>query len=145
MKRCTSQEKRTLVFFFSDNGAPFGDGHGGSGPNGGVNTPLRDGKHSVYEGGVRVPFVVSWPGHLPAREQAGSDLENRIRERKTDRGPDGCALVFHTSAGERSRRVQTQEARKAAPPAPRDRRISVAQPISRFLKTFCSTFAFIPA
>jgi len=64
--RATGQEKRTLVFFFSDNGAPFGDGHGGSGPNGGVNTPLRDGKHSVYEGGVRVPFVVSWPGHLPA-------------------------------------------------------------------------------
>ena len=64
--RETGQEKRTLVFFFSDNGAPFGDGHGGSVPNGGVNTPLRDGKHSVYEGGVRVPFVVSWPGHLPA-------------------------------------------------------------------------------
>jgi arylsulfatase A-like enzyme len=64
--RETGQEKRTLVFFFSDNGAPFGDGHGGSVPNGGVNTPLRDGKHSVYEGGVRVPFVVSWPSHLPA-------------------------------------------------------------------------------
>ncbi|HEY3899258.1 MAG TPA: sulfatase-like hydrolase/transferase [Chthoniobacter sp.] len=64
--RETGQEQRTLVFFFSDNGAPFGDGHGGSGPNGGVNTPLRDGKHSVYEGGVRVPFVASWPGHLPS-------------------------------------------------------------------------------
>ena len=30
------------------------------------NTPLRDGKGSVYEGGVHVPFVVSWPGTLPA-------------------------------------------------------------------------------
>ena len=64
--RETGQDRRTLVFFFSDNGAPFGDGNGGSGPNGGVNTPLRDGKHSVYEGGIHVPFVVSWPGHLPA-------------------------------------------------------------------------------
>jgi arylsulfatase A-like enzyme len=54
------------VFFFSDNGSPFGNGNGGSGPCGGLNTPLRDGKHSVYEGGVRVPFVVSWPGRLPA-------------------------------------------------------------------------------
>lgn len=64
--RETGQEQRTLVFFFSDNGSPFGNGNGGSLPCGGLNTPLRDGKHSVYEGGVRVPFVVSWPGHLPA-------------------------------------------------------------------------------
>jgi arylsulfatase A-like enzyme len=64
--RETGQERKTLVFFFSDNGSPFGDGNGGSRPCGGLNTPLRDGKHSVYEGGVRVPFVVSWPGRLPA-------------------------------------------------------------------------------
>ena len=64
--RETGQDRRTLVFFFSDNGSPFGDGNGGSKPCGGVNAPLRDGKHSVYEGGVRVPFVVSWPGRLPA-------------------------------------------------------------------------------
>jgi arylsulfatase A-like enzyme len=63
--RETGQERRTLVFFFSDNGAPVGTGNGGSGPNGGLNTPLRDGKHSVYEGGIHVPFVVSWPGRLP--------------------------------------------------------------------------------
>jgi arylsulfatase A-like enzyme len=62
----TNQDRRTLVFFFSDNGAPVTDKNGGSGPNGGVNAPLRDGKHSIYEGGVRVPFVVTWPGHLPA-------------------------------------------------------------------------------
>jgi arylsulfatase A-like enzyme len=62
----TGQDKRTLVFFFSDNGAPVSKSNGGSGPNGGQNTPLRDGKHSVYEGGVRVPFVVRWPGKLPA-------------------------------------------------------------------------------
>jgi arylsulfatase A-like enzyme len=50
----------TLIFFFSDNG--------GAKKNHADNTPLRDYKHSVYEGGLRVPFVVSWPGHL----QAGS-------------------------------------------------------------------------
>ncbi|MBN1489290.1 MAG: sulfatase-like hydrolase/transferase [Phycisphaerae bacterium] len=44
----------TLVWFFSDNGGVrrFGD----------VNTPLREGKLTVYEGGVRVPAVVWWPG-----------------------------------------------------------------------------------
>ena len=67
--RETGQERRTLVFFFSDNGSPFGSGNGGSLPCGGLNTPLRDGKHSVYEGGVRVPFLVSWPGRLPAGKE----------------------------------------------------------------------------
>ena len=50
--------KNTLVFYLSDNGAAL------SRPNdlGGVNLPLRNGKGSVYDGGVRVPFVMSWPG-----------------------------------------------------------------------------------
>jgi arylsulfatase A-like enzyme len=59
--RDTAQDQRTLVFFFSDNGGPVGDKGNGS-----INTPLRGGKGSMYEGGVRVPFVVSWPGRLPA-------------------------------------------------------------------------------
>ena len=28
--------------------------------------PLRGGKHGQYEGGVRIPFIVRWPGHTPA-------------------------------------------------------------------------------
>lgn len=56
--RASGQERRTLVFFFSDNGGPIT-------VNGSLNTPFRDGKGSVYEGGVHVPFVVSWPGRLP--------------------------------------------------------------------------------
>jgi arylsulfatase A-like enzyme len=58
----------TLIFFLSDNGAAL------SRPNdlGGVNLPLRSGKGSVYDGGVRVPFVMSWPGTLKQGEK--SDL-----------------------------------------------------------------------
>jgi arylsulfatase A-like enzyme len=57
--RASGQEERTLVFFFSDNGGPIG-------PNGSLNSPLRDAKGSVYEGGIRVPFVMRWPAVLKA-------------------------------------------------------------------------------
>lgn len=32
----------------------------------GFNGPLRGGKHNQYEGGVRIPLIVRWPGHVPA-------------------------------------------------------------------------------
>jgi arylsulfatase A-like enzyme len=52
-------ERNTLVIFFSDNG---GGGNGG-------NKPLRAGKSSLFEGGLRVPFIARWPGHIPANTQ----------------------------------------------------------------------------
>jgi arylsulfatase A-like enzyme len=50
------QEKNTLVLFMSDNG---GSGNGGNGP-------LKGSKSSMWEGGLRVPFIAWWPGNLPA-------------------------------------------------------------------------------
>lgn len=48
----------TLVLFFSDNG--------GANIFGGVNTPLRGQKGETFEGGIRVPAVMRWPGQLAA-------------------------------------------------------------------------------
>lgn len=56
--RTSGQEQNTLIFFFSDNGGPITK-------NGSNNGPLRGGKGDVYEGGMRVPFVVKWPAKLP--------------------------------------------------------------------------------
>lgn len=54
-------DQDTLVIFFSDNGPFLSYGnHAGSA------APLREGKLTSYEGGVRVPFIARWPGHVPA-------------------------------------------------------------------------------
>jgi arylsulfatase len=53
--------EKTLVIFSSDNGPFLSYGtHGGSAG------PLREGKLTAYEGGVRVPTIMRWPGTIPA-------------------------------------------------------------------------------
>ena len=64
--RETGQEERTLVVFFSDNGAPP--------KNGSHNTPLRGGKGTTWEGGVREPFVMQWKGTLPVGQVVDSPV-----------------------------------------------------------------------
>jgi arylsulfatase A-like enzyme len=56
-------DENTLIFFISDNGGPVMTG---TTVNGSSNAPLRGSKRTTLEGGVRVPFVASWKGHLPA-------------------------------------------------------------------------------
>jgi len=59
----------TIVFFSSDNG-PHKEG--GADPTFFESAgPLRGLKRDLYDGGIRAPFIVRWPGHVPAGEVTG--------------------------------------------------------------------------
>jgi arylsulfatase A-like enzyme len=57
-------EENTMVIFLSDNGGGLGS----------ENSPLRGGKSTIWEGGVRVPCIMKWPGKV----EGGRVIDNFI-------------------------------------------------------------------
>jgi len=73
-------DQQTLLIFASDNGAlPTFKGDRSAG--------LRGSKLSLYEGGIRLPFIVHWPGHAP-----GGRVDNQTVIAAVDLLPTFCAL-----------------------------------------------------
>src|SRR4029077_4773008 len=52
----------------------------------GYGLDLRGGKHNMYEGGVRVPFILRWPGHVEA---------GRVEEKSVISGIDWLPTLCH--------------------------------------------------
>ena len=88
----SGKSDNTLVIFTSDNG-----GH----PEVSTNGPLRGSKWNLYQGGLRVPLVIRWPGHVAAGSTCaetviGTDLTATLMEvagSDTGSATDGVSLL----------------------------------------------------
>ena len=96
-------DKNTLIIFTSDNGGLDRNGS----PT--ENAPLRSGKGYAYEGGIRVPFLVRWPGVIPAGKISDEPVcsidilptvvEAAGAKAPSDRAIDGLSLMPHLKSG----------------------------------------------
>lgn len=100
----------TLVVFTSDNGGL----HVPEGPHPRIthNTPYRAGKGFVYEGGLRIPLIVRWPGHVPAGKVVDTPVINtdwiptllELAGRPVPSGLDGVSLAALLTGQDRAPR-----------------------------------------
>ena len=96
-------DENTLIIFTSDNGGLDRNGS----PT--ENAPLRSGKGYAYEGGIRVPFLVRWPGVIPAGRVSDEPVcsidilptvvEAAGAKAPSDRAIDGLSLMPHLKSG----------------------------------------------
>jgi arylsulfatase A len=107
-------ERDTVVFFASDNGGISGEGHDVKRFR--SNGPFRGEKATLYEGGIRVPMIVRWPGRVAANTTsdvpwAFCDFLPTLAEIAGTRVPNGLdgismlpTILGRKAAGEQSTR-----------------------------------------
>ena len=107
--RETGKLDRTLVVFHNDNGGPTTR----NAVNGSRNTPLRGSKCETFEGGIRVPLLMQWPGVIEAgsvyRQPVITHGHHAPRPSRwpgpTPRGLDGVDLVPFVTGKKPARRT----------------------------------------
>ena len=105
-------ERNTLVICLSDNGA-ITDKYPGN------NGPLRGAKGTTYEGGIRVPAAIAWPGVIPAGAISNADAahfdifatalaaaELPVPERNGEHPVHGIDLLEHMRSGGRTALIE---------------------------------------
>lgn len=125
----TGRAKSTLVIFTSDNGGSWAENNGqtyppddyASGKLPGNNSPLRDEKGSVYEGGIRVACVARWPEKLKPGKFTGV-------AHVTDWMPILCALAGYVPEADLKWDGQNIWPQLTGAKAPQPRAIYVAGP-----------------
>ena len=94
----TGRDENTLIIFTSDNGGSAAENNDSRYPDDnypagkipGNNAPLRGKKGDLYEGGIRVPTIVSWPGRLAAGAKCTTPIH------VTDWMPTFCSLAGYS-------------------------------------------------
>ncbi len=96
---------KTLILFTSDNGGLAVREGANTPPT--INSPLREGKGWTYEGGLRVPLIARWPGHIPPGVETtpawAADLPVTIAElcgQVPAEGLDGVSLARLLTQGQ---------------------------------------------
>jgi len=84
--------ENTLVIFLSGNGCA-GYIRGAC-----SNAPLSGYERWLAEGGIRIPYIGSWPGHLPAGRTAGRRLRRKPQLDVPAIGPDGRHVMLYDLA-----------------------------------------------
>ena len=106
--RKSGLEDNTLVFFLSDNGGPTRELTSS-------NLPLRGEKGQMYEGAIRVPFMVQWKGTLPSGKVYDKPVSSMdifataaaIAGAKTPRQVEGVDLIPFLTGKDNGRPHQT--------------------------------------